>query len=74
MRQCMQGHGESIHAGADDLLACGYSTLSTGDSSSATKAFAMGRDQFPFCHVMSSGQVAVYWTHDFGSQGLGMSL
>jgi hypothetical protein len=41
-------------AAVDDLLACGYSS---------EEALSVNRDRYPFCHVLTAGQVALYWTH-----------
>jgi hypothetical protein len=47
------------------LLDCGYTPTETNDGGVTTdKAFSVDRARFPFCHVLSAGEAAVYWTHD----------
>lgn len=47
------------------LLDCGYTPTETSDGGVNTdKAFSVDRARFPFCHVLSAGEAAVYWTHD----------
>lgn len=43
----------------DDLLACGYSR----PDSKSEGALSVNRDRYPFCHILSAGQVVLYWTH-----------
>lgn len=50
-----------MQAAADSLLNCGYSS---GNSPVADKSFDVDRQRYPFCHVLSTGTVALYWTHD----------
>jgi hypothetical protein len=51
--------GWPTEAAVDDLLACGYSR----PDSKSKEALLVNRDRYPFCHVLSAGQVALYWTH-----------
>lgn len=49
----------------NDLLNCRYSIPGADSSDVITEKTSMvDREQYPFCHVLSAGQVALYWTHD----------
>jgi hypothetical protein len=58
MLDTCQGGAEAI---SYEPLSCEYS-VEGADSSE--KAFLLDREKYPFCHVLSAGQVALYWTHD----------
>lgn len=77
LNDILQARAESGKVAIDDLLACGYpTTVGTIDNnisssgSGSRESFVVNREKYPFCHVLSSGQVAVYWTHDVASRGL----
>lgn len=57
-------HQEGAEAASYELLSCEYSVEGAHSSNSSEKAFMVDRDRYPFCHVLSTGQVALYWTHD----------
>jgi hypothetical protein len=82
LNDMIQARAESGKAAVDDLLTCGYPTVGTiddndsdrlsssGSDRGSRESFVVNREKYPFCHVLSSGQVAVYWTHDVASRGL----
>lgn len=65
MLQADAGGGRTT---VDDLLGCGYQT---GGTTSSAASFLVEREKYHFCHVLSAGQVAVYWTHDAYTQRAG---